>query len=98
MNILTTHQLKDMAPGTVFASGEIENSPEGVYMTSNKEDQNKIMRWAARRGEIDDWAIYIHWAYNSQEYVLDHGDKVSFKDHIKKLVPCDSEALARYRK
>lgn len=85
-----------MDPGTVFATGEVPNSTDGINMTPS--DPGRMMCWAARRGGVDDWAIYIFWADHGIQYALDCGDKVTFTDHIKKLVPCDNEALARYRK
>lgn len=93
--MLTLEQLQKMPPKTVFASGVIENSPDGVYMTSN--DPGRLLRWAARRGGIHDWAIYILWAERTQEEVLSFGDKVTTEGNIKKLVPCDDEAFKMYR-
>jgi len=94
--MLTLQQLKDMPPKTVFASGEVENSPDGIYMTDS--NVGSKLRWAARRGGIHDWAIYIHWAYHSLEYILNQGDKVTGVENIKKLVPCEQEALEMYRR
>jgi len=92
---LTLQQLKDMKPGVVFADGITENSPDGVYMTNS--DMGRKMIWVAKRGGIHDWAIYIHWADKSVQWVTEHGDKVTNKGNIKKLVPCDDEAFAMYR-
>jgi len=94
-NEMTLQDLKNMAPGTVFAHGIIENSPEGIYMTETRRGDKLI--WAAKRGRIHDWAIYIHWAESGLPYAIDHGDKVSTEGNIKKLVPCDDEAFGVYR-
>lgn len=94
--MLTLQQLKEMPPATVFASGEVENSPDGIFMTS--ENVGKKLLWAAKRGGIYDWAIYIHWAEKGLEYALTHGDKVYKDEYIRKLVPCDDESLQMYRK
>jgi len=93
--MLTVQDLKEMKPGTVFASGEVENSPEGIYMTNS--DIGRKLLWLAKRGGIHDWAIYIHWADNGMEYVKERGDKVKSRSNIKKLVPCDDSAFAMYR-
>lgn len=93
--MLTLQELKDMKPGIVFAHGTTTNDPQGVYMTDN--DFGKPLIWAAKRGGIHDWAIYIHWADNGLQYVIEHGDKVTNKANIQKLVPCDDEALQQYR-
>lgn len=91
--MLTAKMLQDMPPHTVFATGKIEDSPNGINMTNS----GRMLGWVAKRGEIDDWAIYCHWLEHSIEYIEDYGDKVAGKDHIRKLVPCDDEALERYR-
>jgi hypothetical protein len=93
--MLTLDQLKAMPPGIVFAQGEVENSPEGVYMT--KSFPGRKLKWVAKRGGIHDWAIYIHWADNDYEYVKCHGDKITYEKEIKKLVPCDHDAFKMYR-
>ena len=92
---LTLEDLKEMQPFTVFATGITENSPDGIYMTN--ENLGKKLMWVAKRGEIHDWAIYIHWAEYGEEYVRDYGDKVTSPTNIKKLVPCDEEAFKMYR-
>jgi hypothetical protein len=92
---LTLHELKQMEPGKVFASGLIENSPKGIYMTDHR--PGDTMLWVAKRGRIHDWAIYTHFAEHGKDYVLKHGEKVTFGSHIKKLVPCDDEAFSMYR-
>jgi len=93
--MLTVEMLKDMPPGTVFATGEIENSPEGLFMINN--NIGRKLLWAAKRGHIYDWAIYCYWAENGLDFVLSNGDKVMDRQNIKKLVPCDDEALKMYR-
>lgn len=93
--MLTLQQLIDLPPYTIFARGETTNSPDGIYMTDS--DFGRKLRWITKRGEIYDWAIYIHWADSDWDYIRDYGDKVFDKDNIRKLVPCDDEALAMYR-
>jgi hypothetical protein len=90
---LTLDKLKEMRPG-VFAQGEIENSPEGLYMTSS--NIGKKLLWVAKRGVVHDWAIYAHWAEKGFDFVTTQGDKVS-KGNARKLVPCTDEALSMYR-
>lgn len=93
--ILTLDDLKNMEPETVFASGEVPNSPQGIYMTNN--DIGRKLLWAAKRGGIHDWCIYIHWSDMGMDFVLRSGDKVMDEKNIKKLVPCDNEAFKMYR-
>jgi hypothetical protein len=94
--MLTIKDLKEMQPSTIFAQGEIEDSPNGINMAGT----GKIMKWVAVRGGIPDWAIYSDNPYNpmnSFEGVKDLGDKVTGEANIKKLVPCDDEAFKMYR-
>lgn len=93
--ILTLEMLKAMKPHTVFATGITDNSPDGIFMTN--ENIGKKLMWVAKRGEIHDWAIYIHWAEKGEEYVRDYGDKVTSPSNIKKLVPCDEKSFSMYR-
>lgn len=90
--MLTLQQLKDMEPG-IFASGETTDDPEGINMTNS----GRALRWVASRGGIHDWAIYIHTADHSEQWVKAQGDKVTSEHNIKKLVPCDDEAFGMYR-
>lgn len=93
--MLTVELLKQMEPGHIFAFGDIENSSRGVYMTN--ENPGRMLTWVAKRGTIHDWAIYIGWKWEGMEWVLNHGGKVTSPPNIKKLVPCDEEALKMYR-
>ena len=93
--MLTIQQLKEMEPGKIFACGEVFNSPDGLFMSNS--DINKKMIWAAKRGRIHDWAIYIHWAEKGLDYVITNGDKVTSIENIQKLVPSDEGAIKMYR-
>lgn len=96
MEELTVQQLKDMAPGTVFANGHTTNSPDGVYMTDTRRGDELV--WAARRGGMHDWTIYTAWSEDGIHFALSNGDKIMTDKYIKRLVPCTDEALALYRK
>ena len=91
--MLTLQMLKDMPPNTVFATGVVPDSPEGINMMNTGND----LRWCAQRGQIYDWTIYTHWATSPLQYVKNRGDKVFSAINIKRLVPCDDEAFKMYR-
>lgn len=93
--MLTLDQLKAMPAKTVFATGEIPNSPEGIYMTDT--DEGRMLLWAAKRGGYHDWTIYIHWENMGIDFVINNGDKVTSEQNIKKLVPCEDAAFELYR-
>jgi hypothetical protein len=93
--MLTLQKLKDMKEG-IFAKGETVDSPEGANMANT----GNPIKWVAVRGYIHDWAIYTDNPYSPQssyEEVANMGDKVHDRETIKKLVPCDEEALNMYR-
>lgn len=93
MNKLTLQELKDMESDSIFATGVVQDSPEGINMTNSGRD----LRWVACRGGIHDWAIYIQDASWPPQQVKQTGDKVTSEHNIKKLVPCDDEAFGMYR-
>lgn len=92
--MLTLQQLKDMPDHTAFAHGTTSDDAAGINMANT----GNQLRWVAKRGGYHDWAIYIHFAYNNEEYIKTNGDKVTGEDNIKKLVPCDNEAYEMYRR
>lgn len=92
--MLTLEKLKAMKPG-MFANGIVENSPEGIFMT--RSDIGRKLIWAAVRGEIYDWSIYVHWEDSGLAHVISNGDKVTDPKNVQKLVPCDVEAMEMYR-
>lgn len=92
--MLTVDQLKAMPEGTMFATGEALDVPEGLFMSRS----GRNLRWVAVRGSVHDWTIYCHFAENTAEWIRRSGDKVFDKVHIKRCVPCDDEAYALYRR
>lgn len=91
---ITAEVIDKLAPHTIIAKGEIENSEKGLFMVNS--NIGKKLLWVAKKGGGDDWAIYTFWAEKGIDYVLKHGDKVS-KYNVHKLVPVDDEALKMYR-
>ncbi len=91
--MLTLEKLKSLPANYIFALGEIRDCPNGLNMTGS----GKTLGWVAVRGSKNDWAIYCDSAQNTYEHIKRWGNKVYGVDHIKKLVPCDSEAFAMYR-
>ena len=91
--VLTLEKLKAMAPGTMFATGKMFDTPNGLFMANT----GKLLRWVAVRGGIHDWTIYCHFASSDAEWIRRYGNKVYGKEHIKMCVPCNDEAFAMYR-
>lgn len=91
--MLTKEEYDKIPVGIVFREGISTNSPSGVYMVNN--DPNRLLRWIAVK-EITGWTIYIYWSLASSEYVKRHGDKITSKDIIKKLITCEEEVYNLY--
>lgn len=91
--MLTLQMLKEMMPDTIFATGTMNDSEDGLFMNGS----NRELRWVAVRGGIHDWCIYCHHAEYDVEYIKRHGDKVCDKRNIKRVVECDDEAFKMYR-
>lgn len=91
--MLTLQDLKSMEPDTIFATGTINDSPTGINLTNS----GRTLRWVACRGGIHDWAIYAHTDNHDKYWIKARGDKVHNRESVKKLVPCDDNALRMYR-
>lgn len=89
------------APNKVNGKGEPDKNGKFVKV-----------RWVAIRGGIHDWAIYHSLDANLEpsrylggfshlevdwNRIADHGAKIHREDDIKRLVPCDNNALGMYR-
>ena len=74
-------------------SGKIFNS--GI-VTMPELDPCSI-RWIAKVGSANDWAIYYHKPDMTDAFIKAHGIKVKDEANIRKLVPCTDEALKKYR-
>ena len=85
--MLNKRMLKDMPPDTIFATGV------GIYPGLYKYG----IKWIAKRGRVDDWAIYYLKEDCSMEYISREGDKCFTHSIIKKLVPYEESAFKRYR-
>lgn len=85
MATLTKERLLKVKPGKPFATG--------LLVTSD----GKLSRWVAKRGQVNDWAIYQGEQAELLQ-IMEHGNKVYDNEDIKRLVPCDKSALSLYRK
>lgn len=100
--MLTIELFKLIPFDSVFATGfvinglpeQIERQHEYAFMTRS----GGLMRWVAVKGLINDWTIYMHWSYQTIEWIEEQGDKLRNDKYIKNLVPCDDEVFALYRK
>lgn len=94
--MITPELIKALPDGKAFASGTVFNSPEGVYMTSTR--KGDLLKWIAKKGHANDWAIYIYWAELDDSFILDHGDKITSDKFIQFVIQCTPEALKLYRR
>ena len=91
--MLTLKQLEVMEPNTIFAKGEIVDSPDGINATNG----GGQLRWVACRGGIHDWAVYCGKTNKDWKWIQYWGDKVTGEENIRKVVPCEDEAFNMYR-
>lgn len=80
---MTLKEFEQIPDGTIFATGVLPNSLEGIFMTNSGGE----LRWIAKKGYGNDWTIYCHWAHSSIDYIEQSGDKVSSKGNILKCLP-----------
>ena len=79
--------------GKVFAKGEIIDNDEGLCFDRS----GKMLKWVAVKGYADDWCVYAHLADNTFDFVKSYGNKVTMKENIQKVVPCEEDVFECYR-
>ena len=95
---LTKNDLIKMTPGEIFERGIFNDSPKGINFSGTNND----VRWLAKRGEVEDWVIYVQnphygnleWGYGRIE---NYGDKLFNPESIQKLIQASPDAMALYR-
>ncbi len=90
---MTSAEFDKIPEGTIFATGILPNSPEGIFMTNSGGN----LRWIAKKGYANDWAIYCHWDSTDVEYIEQSGDKVGTTGNILKCLPDCVDILKLYR-
>jgi len=90
---MTSKLLEECPNGEVFACGVIEDSPYGIFLAGSK----IALRWVAKKGDVEDFAVYVGPLKWSVSTVADRGDKVSDPETVKQLLQCDDEMLSHYR-
>ena len=90
---MTIEEFNKTEHGAVMAQGVLPNSPDGIFMTRGGGN----LKWIAKKGHGNDWAIYCHWDYQTDEFVLQSGDKITDRRNILKCVPCAPGLLNLYR-
>ena len=93
--MLTNEVFSKIPDEDVFRRGESPNSPEGLYMTDHY--PGRMIKWIAKKGRGDDWAIYCGWSCHNEAWIRRQGDKVVSADHIMFCVPCDDIVFKKYR-
>lgn len=82
--ILTIKKLKEMEPNTIFRVGTVQ-------------DNGTLYKWAACRGGIHDWCIYMDTTDKAFIEVQQNGNKIFTESKIKQLITCNDEAFEMYR-
>jgi hypothetical protein len=93
-NMITLEYFETIPAGQVFDSGIMADSAEGLHMQGT----GRLLRWLAKKGYGNDWAIYCFWEFASLEYIETHGQKVTTEVNIRRVLPCTDEVFKLYRK
>ena len=91
---LTAERLASFPNCAAFCVGTTVDSPDGVNMMNT----GKPLKFVAVKGDIEDWAIYVHWDYHDDIYVKAQGDKVTDLEAVKRVLTCSDSALRLYRR
>ncbi len=83
--MLTERRIRALGQGAIFATGV-------AYVDGKK------MRWAASRGNVPDWAVYMGDSKYPASKIIDEGKKCYDMNIVQNLVPCDDSALSVYRR
>ncbi len=90
---LTLEEFNSTPDGEVILYGTTIDGPDGCNMSGS----GKELRWMAKKGHGDDWAIYVGWATHIWSFIKTNGDKVKDPSNIKRLVPCEDAVFDKYR-
>lgn len=82
--------------GKIFDTGVLPNTSIGLHMAEFQKGANDL-RWIAKKGNADDWAIYCYWEGYSIRYIEKYGQKVETELNILKCVNADLDVMHRYR-
>jgi hypothetical protein len=91
---MTLEEFNQLPYGAIFGTGVLPNSPDGIFMTNGGGN----LRWVAKKGGGDDWAIYCFWSLWAVEQICESGDKITNELNILKCLPDAQEILPLYRK
>jgi len=92
--MVTTDDFNKIPYGEIFDRGIATDNAEGINMTGSG---NKL-KWIAKKGGGNDWAIYLHFAGHNEDFIREHGQKITDKDIVRKLIVCDDQMMEKYRK
>jgi len=91
--MLNMKSFKKIDSGRIFAKGEIIDSDEGLCFDRS----GKMLKWVAVKGHVNDWCVYAHLAENTFNFVRSYGNKVTTKENIQRVVPCEQDVFECYR-
>lgn len=99
---LSLEDFNRIPDGEVFAKGELPDDHNGINMVGT----GRMLRWLAKKGYGNDWAIYCYWAKltitpyppTDWSYIAKNGDKVKDIDNIKRCITVSDVVIQLYRK
>ena len=91
--MLTIEEFSKYPNTEIFRTGIISDSSTGC----NYDNSGKLIKFVAKKGQIEDWAIYVgpvEWSYDD---IRDWGNKLKFEDSILSCLNVSSNVLEKYR-
>lgn len=108
--MLTLKKLKEMKPDTIFAKGTFNDFPDDINIAGTGKNvrwiacRGYIEDWCIycqnphyiNSNDLEVVILGMSGVW-SWEQIQTNGDKISYENHIRKLVPCTDEAFKMYR-
>lgn len=91
--MITLDVFKKLPNSQPFLMGLTIDDHTGV----NLDGTGQLRKFVAKKGQVDDWALYLglpEWDYDK---VMDMGSKIYDKKNITNVINCDEEVLNLYR-
>lgn len=85
-------EFKTIPPGAVF---RVVTTKYHNVVAGNPE-----LTFVCKKGdaaEQHDWTIYCHFADKGVAFISQNGDKVTSREQVLSIFPCDKEVLSLYR-
>lgn len=91
--MITLDIFKKLPNSEPFIMGLTFDDNTGVNLDGTRE----LRKFVAKKGQIDDWTLYLGMPDWDYEEVMNMGSKIYDKKNIMNVINCDKEVLNLYR-